>query len=289
MRRAKIDGFAANGPPDAYLKMALQLTIDWALCSWDAEQEVFSSKIFVDDGSHPLGLFGDGMWNTLYVLVGAFRFTHDMFYLDLLWKAWARLSWLARNPAPVALRSPWPAFAAEHGLIPAVASEGETVAAAPRYPRQQLFVDVLVASYRATVEAGWPREEFREAAVMHARRIQVAHLAASTPRDKELLQSLGSLHQTCGEPFLFLALADRRPLRRITLDIQERDVELTISPGLDDENLTVPDGRAIVYMNDGDYVVTVTPPDRPPCKPVPVPIDEVTSRGTISVPCHEPS
>ena len=119
----------------------------------------------------------------------------------------------------------------------------------------------------------------------HADRILDArrHAASLTEEEEEaVLSKLQTTHATFGEPFLFLALADGK-LRRVTFDISEDNAHLRISPGLAEIN--VPDRRAVVYMDDGDYVVHVTRADGQPCKPHGIVVDHATPNAPVVVPC----
>lgn len=86
--------------PDAvrrYLYIALGMTLDWLRGGWIDQWGHFSRKIFYEGDRAQDGIYGDGMWNTLYVLVDAYRVTGDPFYLSYVTRAWETFAKAAEN------------------------------------------------------------------------------------------------------------------------------------------------------------------------------------------------
>jgi hypothetical protein len=65
--------------------------------------ETVHRKIHHDGTPGNTSLYGDGRWNTLYVLIEAYRFTRDTFYLDIFDQAWSLLEQLTLS-TPAAYR-----------------------------------------------------------------------------------------------------------------------------------------------------------------------------------------
>lgn len=86
--------------PDAvrrYLYIALGMTLDWLGGGWIDQWGHFSRKIFYEGDRAQDGIYGDGMWNTLFVLVEAYRVTGDAFYLEYAARAWETFAKAAQN------------------------------------------------------------------------------------------------------------------------------------------------------------------------------------------------
>ncbi len=101
-------------------------------------------------------LYGDAKFNTLYVLIDAYKFTHDKFYLTIFELAWQKFEELIQGSTldffPERLDSgnfvPQPDLKCDDKPQPTVECD------------QGVFLDIIVSAYLATVSAGQPVQSF---------------------------------------------------------------------------------------------------------------------------------
>lgn len=153
-RRSQLTALLSGDFPDKYLGMALGLTIDWIQYGWNPQAKQFIRKIAHDGTPGTTVIYGDGKWNTLYILIEAYRFTHDHFYLDIFDQAWQTFKRLANSLGglfPVQI---------VNGALPAspVPNKCSKVQFGPDNVEcsQEFFLDVIVSAYCATLTAGQP-------------------------------------------------------------------------------------------------------------------------------------
>lgn len=83
---------------DKYRNQALAVVNQWYLTGWRPEFGHFMRKLQFADGSpDKMTIYGDGKWNTLYVLVWAYRATGEIKYLSRLKEAWENLLTMSTN------------------------------------------------------------------------------------------------------------------------------------------------------------------------------------------------
>jgi hypothetical protein len=238
-----------------YLRMGLGLTLDWILGGWDVSHKQFVSKIYHSGSAALDSIYGDGKWNTLYMLVEAYRATADMFYLDLLMQAWGTF----RSASGAAeLGGLFPAQM-RHGALDSGGgctrigqlrpTDDQGRPAPPAYcyaERQEMFLDVIVSAYRATVTTGAPRADILSAAITCAERLKAAY-DDGTP--EVYLPHGGEVERA----YIGLAIA-QGTLRRMEGQLSEANVTLVLeSSATGVTEIDVPERKVVVYMDDGHY------------------------------------
>jgi hypothetical protein len=243
--------------PARYLGIALATTLEWIRWGWlkGPGKNHFVRKIH-HDGTLPTPhqLYGDGVYNTLQMLVNAYRYTHDGFYLDLFGRMLYQLRKVSSD-APEVL-APFPpnldvdAKYFFHGLFPEVIIDGALGLPAESRRSQEVALDLVVRAFAASQEAIAPRPTLWQAAEEMAQRI----IELDDQGYGQVVYSghYGVLHNA------MVNLA-RRPgtLRRIGFDLQTAGRTLTFNGvGIESLVLVVPQQRAVVYMDDGAYQIT---------------------------------
>jgi len=226
--------------------MALGLTLDWIQYGWNPQAKQFIRKICHDGTPGPTKIYGDGKWNTLYILIEAYRFTHDNFYLDIFDQAWGQLKHLASGVGlfPDTI---------ENGNLPLPPVQnkcwGSTYAPDNIECYQEFFLDVIVNAYQATVGAEQPRADYLADAEVVANKILAEHKAGN--------DYYVDGHGILGGALVRLARA-KGTLRRIGINLVEDTItKLSFSNAMTGTvNVELLDHkRAVVYMNDGEYQV----------------------------------
>jgi hypothetical protein len=193
-------------------------------------------KIYHDGTQGNTAIYGDGKWNTLYILIEAYRFTHDIFYLNIFDQAWNLFAELAVS---VKLG----------GFFPKLVDSGTLPAEPVQEKLQEVFLDVIVTAYLATMDAGQPRANYLTNAEDFAAKIIAAHNGGA---DYYALYN-GIL----GRALLRLALA-KGTLRRVSISLNEDNITTLIFSsnviGTVEVDL-LGHKRAVVYMDDGNYGV----------------------------------
>jgi hypothetical protein len=248
---------AGQNYPTRYLAIALATTLEWIRWGWltDPGKNHFVRKIH-HDGTLPTPhqLYGDAVYNTLRMLVNAYRYTRDGFYLDLfelmldqLRKVTYTVKDEVLEPAPPNLDLNKMYFF--HGLFPEAISDGALVEPLESRRSQDIALDLVVRAFAASQEALAPRPSLLQAAEEMAQRI--------IELDN---QGYGPVVYSVQNGVLQNAMVNlaRRPgtLRRIGFDLQTTGRTLTFDGvGIQSLVLVVPQKRAIVYMDDGAYQI----------------------------------
>lgn len=248
-----------NNFPGKYLGMALGLTLDWIKYAWRPEYNHFVNRLSYDGCWHNNEIGSDSKYNTLSMLVYAYSFSHDEFYMDIFDKAWGKYRELAGDAR---LGGFFPERVVGGELVEEVVPEVEEEVVkintcwdlgmnvgdqwVKRDPSQSFFLDILIRAWQATVDAGRPRENYLIEAREFANRI-IAIAEANCERAE-------------GMPFLRLALASGT-LRRIHFTLWE-DVEALVIIDSDQGSFTIKRNdddsvfrEAVIYMNAGRYQV----------------------------------
>ncbi len=245
LRRRKLDNLLRAEFPDRYLGMALGLTLDWIRYGWNPYYKQFIRKIGHDGTPGLTVIYGDGKWNTLHILLEAYRFTHDPFYLDIFDQAWSQLMSLASG-----LGGLFP-HTIENGNLPMPPVPKKCWD--PKYApdnvecNQEFFLDVIINAYRATAEAGQPSARYLAAAETVANKILAEHDAGN---DYYILA-----HGILGGALVRLARA-KGTLRRIRINpggATKLSFTNSMMGMVEVELLEQP--LAVVYMDDGIYNV----------------------------------
>lgn len=203
-----------------YRDWALAVTDLWFQRAWNAEWGHFIRKLHPDGSPAVQSLYGDGKYNTLHMLVAAYRATKDPKYLERLRVAWRNL-----------LRMNCDGLVAE-SLTAGKPNRGFD-------PQQTIFVEILLDAYDATGDPEWLRE-----AEAHATRVLGV--------GKKAMRLEGC---QAGRAFLRLALA-RRPVGRLEIPAGAPGPVLKISCGGQAVfEASLPAARAVVYLPAGAYRV----------------------------------
>jgi hypothetical protein len=254
-RRERVAELLDGAFPAKYLGMALGLTLDWIKYGWRPKWGHFVNRLSFDGTSQSNSQIGsDSKYNTLQMLVDAYRFTYDDFYLRIFDAAWATFEQLGADGR---LGGFFPETVFEGHLVGGCTGFGEELNVDdPNFyscwdPRQDVFLEIRVRAYLATVAAGQPRAEYLESAQAFANRI-IDHEAQRVAVGCD------------GIAFLRLALATGT-LRRIQFTIWEDAVALTCETDGGASPAARSDGsafrRAVFYMDPGEYVVHYRRPD----------------------------
>lgn len=253
IRKRRIRPLLTRGFPDRWLAMALLTTLDWVEYGYVPRWRHFVGKIHYDGTRGTDDLSHDSKWNTLYPLIEAYRITHDEFYLDIFDKAWNffKESEIYTNYGLFPSRI-------ESGSVPSQIQSGSGVSDNID-TGQDVFLDIIVRAYNATVEAGNPRPQYLDDAEALADRIIEEYNTSSGQPPLYFNLSNGIVIGA----FLRLALA-RGTLRRIEINFSQNYDSISIQPvnvtNPNAESITVNiNGKnsAIIYMDDGDYNITV--------------------------------
>jgi hypothetical protein len=248
--------------PDAYLPMALAATIEWILRTWRHDWGQFG-WVADYEGRRPSAewnssLGDDGKYNTLRILIGAFRATHDPFYLQLFERAWQTYEKAAREWTPADAARLGVPLDHLQGLIPRQITEGHLSEGTGPDGAQTTFVGLLVEMYNEARAAGiTPRFDLLASAESLAdfamSRLSVWH---------DDTRGIYGLKSPSGHPLVQLAIA-RGTLRVVTLLFPEEVERFSITNGGETQWFEVPvpsEGvrsvtRAVIYMDDGIYTV----------------------------------
>jgi hypothetical protein len=239
IRKNKLLPLFTGTREDKYLAMALGLTLDWIGYGWNPDWSQFIRKIHHDGTPGETRIYGDGKWNTLYILIEAYRFTHDNFYLRTFNQAWKHFEDLAQD-----------------GFFLQSLKSGDIDPdpnASGIEENQDAFLDVIVTAYLATMEAGNPQQDYLNIAREFADRIMEAHVGGKN--------YYVNAHGLVGKAYLGLALAEGT-LRRVSIHLSEEGLRLIFQQvGSSDFQIQVPGKHAVIYMNNGQYNIVKQRPD----------------------------
>lgn len=252
LRRNKLSDLLHAEFPDRYLGMALGLTLDWIRYGWNPDHQQFIRKIAHDGTPGATVIYGDGKWNTLHVLLEAYRYTHDPFYLEIFdqaWQQWKKQADQLNGLFPERM---------EHGVLP-------TPDNVEHY--QEFFLNVIVSAYQLTVVTQTPRPDYLADAQALANKIQAEHQAGQAYYQHA--------HGILGGALVRLALA-QGGLRRIGLDLTGGPVtKLSIHHATQGSVEIAIKGhqRAVVYMDEGAYQVIKHFSDNQQAAPITLQVD----------------
>ncbi|MGK7895801.1 MAG: hypothetical protein AB4372_19850 [Xenococcus sp. (in: cyanobacteria)] len=207
-----------------YRNWAIAVTNLWYEKAWNKDWGHFIRKLNPDGTAAVNTLYGDGKYNTLYILVHAYEVTQDVKYLERLKIAWNNLLQMGEN-----------------GFVPEYIKQGKMVEQYGLDKQQTIFLDLLLAAY----EVSGDRFFLKEAEDLGKRIIsegeQVMRLEASQ----------------AGNAFLRLALA-RQQIKRLELTLETTNMPLKIKR--DNKKILeviVPAEVAVVYLPEGEYELEV--------------------------------
>lgn len=207
-----------------YCAQALATTDVWVEGAWVPEWGHFVRKLDPDGRPAVDSLYGDGKYNTLAMLVEAYRVTGDQRYLNRLQTAWDTLLRLGEN-----------------GLVPEMVQRGAVVTDQGLDPQQTIFLEILLEA--------------------HAVSNDPAFLAAANTLGNAILnQGASALRLESGQggdALLQLALA-RQPIGRLEVHLPAAATQITLRR--DSETLLqthVPAPVAVFYLPEDTYDLTV--------------------------------
>ncbi|MFQ4136149.1 hypothetical protein PGN35_007490 [Nodosilinea sp. PGN35] len=210
-----------TGTPQ-YCDWAMATTDVWVERAWVPQWGHFIRKLNPDGSRAVDSLYGDGKYNTLYILVQAYRVTGDRAYLDRLQLAWNTLRHLGQD-----------------GLAPEMVERGEMVVDQGLDPQQTIFLDILLEAYAASDDPAFLR-------------------AADDLGDRILEEGESVMRLESGQAggaLLRLAQA-RQGIGRLELELPATETQLTLRHrGRTLLQTQVPGKIAIVYLPQGHYTV----------------------------------
>jgi len=205
-----------------YRDWAIAVTDLWYEKSWQPEYGHFIRKLNPDGTAAVDTLYGDGKYNTLYILVHAYEVSRDPKYLDRLKEAWDNLLEIG-----------------DRGFVAASIKQGQMIEASGLDKQQTFFLDLLVAAYEVSGDRA-----ILQAAEDLGRRI--------ISEGEQVMRIEGG---QAGDAFLRLALA-RQEIQRLEIPMGEVGRSLIIT---DDEGIIfeaiVPAEVAVVYLPEGNYEI----------------------------------
>jgi hypothetical protein len=240
--------------PDLYLGYGLGVTIDWIRGGWWASKKQFRRKIFYDGTGAVNMLYGDGKYNTLEMLVWAYRFTGDILFLQLFVAAWDKMMQLVTPPtAPPEILPPLPSGVKPffHRVMPASITDGALTVPVTD-ASQDMFLNLVVRAYEASQAVGSPSAGLLTRAETLADRLIALASAGYGPYVLKGNNGVG------GSAFMGLARA-RGTLRRIAMNMASPGQTLTLTGGsVSPLVVNVPAGksRAVIYMDNGGYTIS---------------------------------
>ena len=207
-----------------YRDWAIAVTNLWYEKAWNQEWGHFIRKLNPDGTAAVNSLYGDGKYNTLYILVHAYEVTQDPKYLNRFKLAWNNLLQMGHN-----------------GFVPEYIKQGKMVEEYGLDQQQTIFLDLLVAAY----EVSGDRELLKAAEVLGKQIIE---------EGEQVMRLEGS---QAGNAFLRLALA-RQNIRRLEVRLGKADLPLRLKQN-DKTVLEViaPAEVAVVYVPEGAYKLEV--------------------------------
>ena len=209
---------------EKYRDWAIAVTNLWYEKAWNEQWGHFIRKLNPDGTPAVNTLYGDGKYNTLYILVHAYEVTQNPKYLDYFKQAWNNLLQLGQN-----------------GFVPEYIKQGKMVEEHGLDKQQTIFLDLLVAAYEASGD-----REILDAAEDLGQRI--------IAEGESVMRMEGG---QAGNAFLRLALA-RQKIRRLEVTLANKNIPLRIEQ--DDTKVLeviVPAEVAVVYLPEGLYKLEV--------------------------------
>jgi rhamnogalacturonyl hydrolase YesR len=210
-----------------YRDWAMAVTNLWFDRAWNASWGHFIRKLNPDGTPAVTTLYGDGKYNTLYILIHAYRTTQDVKYLERFKLAWKNLHKMGRD-----------------GLVPEFVNRGEMNSRYGVDKQQTMFLEILIDAY----EASGDKTFLKEAEVLGKQILQ---------QGQDVMRLEGG---QAGKAFLRVAMA-RQPVKRLEVTIPKTEPVLTIKR--DNRSVlqvTVPADIAVVYLPEGVYDVQTGKP-----------------------------
>lgn len=207
-----------------YRDWAMAVTNLWFEKAWNKQWGHFVRKLSPDGTPAVNELYGDGKYNTLYMLVHAYRVTKDPKYISRFKQAWGNLVGKGRN-----------------GFVPQRIEQGEMVDEDGLDEQQTIFLEILVAAYEASKD----KEILRQAEALGQRILK---------RGETVMRLEGG---QAGNAFLKLALT-RQKIQRLEVSLGKVGTELTLQRnGKSVLKTKVPAEVAVVYLPQGVYSLEV--------------------------------
>jgi rhamnogalacturonyl hydrolase YesR len=205
-----------------YRDWAMAVTNLWFDRAWNPHWGHFIRKLNPDGTPAVTTLYGDGKYNTLHILIHAYRMTKDSRYLDRLKLSWNNLQKMGRD-----------------GLVPEYVNRGEMNSSYGLDKQQTMFLEILINAYETSGDR--------------------AFLQAAETLGKRILQSGTGVMRLeggqAGKAFLRLAMA-RQKVKRLEVPIPQAEPMLTIRRGNQSIlEVVVPAEIAVVYLPEGNYEV----------------------------------
>ena len=208
---------------EKYRDWAIAVTDLWYEESWQPEYGHFSRKLNPDGTAAVNTLYGDGKYNTLYVLIHAYEVTRDPKYINRVKEAWDNLLQMG-----------------DRGLVAEYLKQGQMVEKSGLDKQQTIFLDILVEAYEVSGD-----REILQAAEDLGRRI--------IAEGESVMRIEGG---QAGEAFLRLALT-RGEIQRLEIPLGEVGRSLIVTK--DGEKVfetIVPAEVAVVYFPEGNYEIS---------------------------------
>ena len=207
-----------------YLDRAMEVTNVWYDKAWVEQWGHFIRKLNPDGKPAVNQLYGDGKYNTLYILVQAYRATKDAKYIQRFKQAWDNLLNMGKD-----------------GFVPEYIEQGKMVNKYDLDQQQTIFLDILVAAYEASGD-----KEILEAAENLGNRI--------LQRGEKVMRMEGG---QAGQAFLRLALA-RQKISRLQVAVGKAGTPMKVTQnGNRVLEVIVPAEVAVVYLPEGIYNLEV--------------------------------
>lgn len=208
-----------------YRNWAMAVTNLWFNQAWHNQWGHFVRKLNPDGTPAVDTLYGDGKYNTLYILVQAYTVTGDDAYLERLKLAWNNLSRMGQQ-----------------GLAPEAIRQGAWDREVGLDTQQTIFLDILVEAFKASGDE--------------------AFLAAAETLGHSILQRGEGVMRLesgqAGQAFLKLALA-RHPIHRNSLSLAQPGTPVHLTrEGVPIGPIVPPSTEVVIYMP-GDRYQLVTP------------------------------
>ena len=253
-RRHQVDSLLQGSVSQRLLGMALGVTLDWIIHGWIPKSRQFGRKIFHDGNLAEPSLYGDGKYNTLYILLNAFRWTQDQFYLDVYNHAMTVYEGVAITNQ---LGGLFPT-ALIHGGLPSgpftpYGTKRMTDADPPyAYDQSQdIFLDIAVTAHQVTSGV------LGASAGHHLQKAQVLGESILKADTSGIESIFGVYHGIVGRAFLHLALAPNTLMKvRLLFPDSSISVQIDSLSNSGDLQVLVPGDKATIYMDVGSYQVS---------------------------------
>ena len=207
-----------------YQDWAIAVTNLWFEQAWNENWGHFVRKLNLDGTPAVDELYGDGKYNTLYILVDAYQVTKDAKYIDRFKQAWSNLLKMGKD-----------------GFVPQRVERGKMVDKYGLDKQQTIFLDILVAAYEASKD----QEILQQAQALGKRILE---------RGETVMRLEGG---QAGHAFLRLALAQQK-IRRLEVALGKAGTNLTVTQnGKSVLKVKVPAEVAVVYLPEGRYNIEV--------------------------------